>query len=157
MTDPTMFYVAGTPKPQGSIRAFVRGGRAVLTSTTKGLHEWRDTIRKEADHALANGGKVLSGPVAVRLTFYLQPPKSHKPSGEGVDDPVSKRPDIDKLSRAALDALTGVAYHDDSQVAELAANKLYATEAAKPGVLVSLRPLAGAVVAQVTHSATVSE
>jgi len=36
------------------------------------------------------------------------------------------RPDVDKLVRALLDALTGVAYHDDGQVVALSVRKIYA-------------------------------
>lgn len=36
------------------------------------------------------------------------------------------RPDVDKLCRALLDALTGVAYHDDGQVVALSVRKIYA-------------------------------
>jgi len=36
------------------------------------------------------------------------------------------RPDVDKLSRALLDALTGIAYHDDGQVVALSVRKIYA-------------------------------
>jgi crossover junction endodeoxyribonuclease RusA len=35
------------------------------------------------------------------------------------------RPDVDKLSRALLDALTGVAYDDDGQVIALSIRKVY--------------------------------
>jgi len=36
------------------------------------------------------------------------------------------RPDVDKLSRALMDALTGVAYADDGQVVALSVRKIYA-------------------------------
>ena len=36
------------------------------------------------------------------------------------------RPDVDKLARALLDALTGVAYDDDGQVVCLSVRKVYA-------------------------------
>ena len=36
------------------------------------------------------------------------------------------RPDVDKLVRALLDALTGIAYHDDGQVVALSVRKIYA-------------------------------
>jgi len=36
------------------------------------------------------------------------------------------RPDVDKLSRALLDALTGIAYDDDGQVVALSVRKIYA-------------------------------
>lgn len=35
------------------------------------------------------------------------------------------RPDVDKLSRALLDALTGIAYDDDGQVVALSVRKIY--------------------------------
>ena len=34
-------------------------------------------------------------------------------------------PDLDKLIRAVLDGLTGVAYEDDGQVVQIEAQKLY--------------------------------
>jgi len=36
------------------------------------------------------------------------------------------RPDVDKLCRALMDALTGIAYHDDGQVVALSVRKIYA-------------------------------
>jgi Holliday junction resolvase RusA-like endonuclease len=36
------------------------------------------------------------------------------------------RPDVDKLARALLDALTGIAYDDDGQVVALSIRKIYA-------------------------------
>jgi crossover junction endodeoxyribonuclease RusA len=47
----------------------------------------------------------------------------------------ASRPDIDKLARAVLDALTGVAFRDDSQVAKLDLLKLW-VDAIPPGVQV---------------------
>jgi len=38
------------------------------------------------------------------------------------------RPDVDKLCRALMDALTGIAYHDDGQVVALSVRKIYADQ-----------------------------
>ena len=38
------FAVYGTAEPQGSSRAFVRGGRAVVTSDNPDLHTWRQVV-----------------------------------------------------------------------------------------------------------------
>ena len=38
------------------------------------------------------------------------------------------RPDVDKLSRALLDALTGIAYADDGQVVALSVQKVYSDQ-----------------------------
>jgi Holliday junction resolvase RusA-like endonuclease len=43
-------------------------------------------------------------------------------------------PDLDKLVRAVLDALTAVAYRDDGQVTRITATKEYGT----PGLSVSV-------------------
>lgn len=61
------------------------------------------------------------------LTFTFERPKSHvKRNGDlrsGYSEYHVQRPDVDKLCRAILDALTGVVYHDDSQVISLSAVK----------------------------------
>ena len=40
-----------------------------------------------------------------------------------------KKPDIDNIAKAVLDALNGVAYGDDNQVTALEVSKHYAAEA----------------------------
>ena len=52
---------------------------------------------------------------------------------------VTTKPDVDKLARAALDALTGVLWADDSQVVSLHAQKEYAGEAQPCGALFVVR------------------
>lgn len=125
------FDVAGTPVPQGSTRAFVVNGRAVTTSTSgQNLKHWRQSIAQAAQGA-RNGEFAERGvPVWVRLTFALQKPKS---TPKRVTRPTTK-PDLDKLIRASLDALTGVVFADDSQVVSIETSKIYAEGA--PGVSV---------------------
>lgn len=51
-----------------------------------------------------------------------------------------KRPDIDKLARAALDAITSAGvFRDDSQVTQLAAMKRLAGVDEVPGLHLSIR------------------
>ena len=38
----------------------------------------------------------------------------------------TKKPDCDNIAKVILDALNGIAYHDDSQVVELVVHKHYA-------------------------------
>lgn len=137
------FQVLGTPVPQGSKSAFVVKGRAVVTERSRAaLGPWRGQI---AAVAAEHVSEPLTGPVEVELVFALVRPKSHYRSGaragelrDGAPAFVSGRPDVDKLARAVLDGLTGVAFRDDSQVAVLHCRKLYSTT---PGVLVRLREL----------------
>lgn len=112
------FFVHGEPQSQGSMRAFMAGGKPVLTSTNKNLGAWRQLIAARAqEHA-----HLFDGPVFLQLHFFVPKPKSVR---KGVKA-AAKRPDIDKLARAALDAMTGVLYKDDAQVTTLVVSKRYA-------------------------------
>lgn len=79
------------------------------------------------------GEAAISGPVAVRLTFRFKHLGSHYGTGRNsatlkpnAPTYVTTTPDIDKLCRLVLDALTiaGVIV-DDSRVAVLRAEKVY--------------------------------
>lgn len=139
------FRVRGEPKTQGSTRAFIRGGRPIITSDTKGLKPWRDVIGWEAQRAMG-GGEPYDGPVSVKLRFTLRRPKGQW-SVAGIRRPSAPpfpatKPDVDKLVRAALDALTGVCYLDDAQVVSVTASKRYQSHATEPmGVTLSVEPL----------------
>lgn len=114
------FYVHGVPQPQGSMRAFVRGGKPVITSSNKNLGDWRRLIADQAQpHA-----RMHDGPICVRLAFRMPKPKSAPKTKLWCD----KRPDLDKLVRSALDSLTGIMWKDDAQVVEIVASKLYAEQ-----------------------------
>jgi Holliday junction resolvase RusA-like endonuclease len=113
------FFVSGTPEQQGSTRAFVRGGRAYITTTNKNLHSWRDLIRVVAQEY---AGTVHTQAISITATFFMPKPKSAPKKKIRM----TKRPDLDKLIRSVLDALTGTLYKDDSQVDVLCVEKRYA-------------------------------
>ena len=135
MTADVTFQVVGTPGTKGSKNAVVRGGRAVMYEASgKKLWPWMRAIQGAARHALEGREWQLEGPMRVRLQFFLQRPRTHhtggdltlpiKPAAPRV--PIAKnRDDLDKLARAALDALTGIAWADDGQVCSLVATKDY--------------------------------
>lgn len=125
------FTVQGQPVAQGSKRAFVIKGRAVMTEASKHLKPWRTQIAAAAREQMGDAAPVHD-PVHVTLHFTFPRPKSHYGTGKnaGVLKPGSvywhaTKPDADKLARAILDALTGVVYRDDSQVCLLTAGKSY--------------------------------
>ena len=51
----------------------------------------------------------------------------------------TKRPDLDKLVRAALDAITNVLIPDDSQVVRITAGKCYGDCDRTPGLYISVK------------------
>jgi len=137
-------HVAGTPRPQGSKRAFPvqRGGKpgAVLVDANPSTAQWRADVTAAA---LALPGmppsEPVTGPLAVRLVFALPRPRSAPrkrrtwPAG---------RPDIDKLARAVLDSLTAAGvWRDDGQVCALHVIKDYPGPGVAqtiPGVLITV-------------------
>ena len=121
--------VYGIPLPQGSKTGFVIKGRAVLTDGKKGpaLKEWRYAIAAEARIWLQQTNAApLSGPVAMRVTFYMPRPKS---APRRVLYPATK-PDLDKLVRSVGDALKGLAYEEDSRIVDIDARKRFAVNGA---------------------------
>ena len=135
------FFVAGVPAPQGSKRHV---GRGVLIESSKQLKPWREDIRQSALGALGRDYAFPDGPVGVSLLFWLPRPKSHPKTRRTLP---TTRPDIDKLARAVLDALTSAGiYGDDSQVTWLVLEKRYVhppalasdDEPAAPGVDISI-------------------
>ena len=137
----TQIEVYGTPAPQGSKRV-VRG--RLIDTNQQSLRDWRNLIAFSAQ-----GGEVrlIPGPIRVITRFYLARPKHHFGSGKNAERlkpsaPSLPRgtPDLDKLVRAVLDALTGVAFNDDSQVTTLIASKYYADQRG-PGAEIEVEAL----------------
>lgn len=72
-------------------------------------------------------------PVAVNLVFGMPIPKSTpKSRKEAMFEGIikhTKRPDVDNMAKAVLDALShGIAWEDDSQIVRLSITKEYAKE-----------------------------
>ncbi len=120
------FVVVGIAAPQGSKTAFVRGGRVSLVESCARVKPYRALVSLAASQARKEPPTRL--PVGIGITFVFVRPKSHYTSkGElraGAPSFPGK-PDVDKLCRAVLDALTGILYHDDAQVVSLNASKRY--------------------------------
>lgn len=123
--------VYGTPAPQGSKKAFVNRGRAVIVDDNKRTRPWREAVKEAA--IIARGADSLLGPVAVSIRFYLPRPASHFGTGRNIGQvkaaapayPASV-PDIDKLARSTLDALTDSGLiKDDKQIVTLNLTKRY--------------------------------
>jgi hypothetical protein len=126
------FTVYGTPIPQGSTKAFLPKGwtRPIVTADNKKTKPWRQEIAGacleamgDKHHpALGNTDLMPAGrnvPIRIEVRFFFPRPKSVKALDK------TTKPDLDKLIRSALDALTGIAFDDDSQVTEVHACKLF--------------------------------
>jgi len=92
-----------------------------LVEASKGLKPWRSVVALAAKEAMLDvqDMSLIEGAVCVELLFQFVPGKTVKRKH------MTTKPDIDKTSRAILDACTGVVWKDDSQVVELRARKTY--------------------------------
>jgi Holliday junction resolvase RusA-like endonuclease len=137
------FEVVGKPVTQGSMRAGVSkyGTPFVKQDHRASLMAWRHSINDECRDAMA-GQVAFTGPVEIDLLFRLARPAGHygarglKPSAPAY--PIGRVGDLDKMIRAALDALKDVAYRDDSQVVSITARKVYAAQSQQTGVTIAI-------------------
>jgi crossover junction endodeoxyribonuclease RusA len=135
--------VLGTPGAKGSARAFVNKltGRAHVApggakSTERKIKAWATAVREKALQVIGEReAPVFVGvPVTVEITFFLARPQGHWGKGKNAGRlspsaplvPIA-RPDRDKLERATVDALTGIAFDDDSRIVDGAIRKRYAS------------------------------
>jgi crossover junction endodeoxyribonuclease RusA len=130
--------VHGHPQPKGSMRAFVRGRRPILTDNNPKLRWWQTLIEQEVNLLRRNSGvPIYDGPVSVDVTFALvRPPSLAKKVVWH-----TKKPDLDKLLRAVCDALTGTLLVDDNQVVRVSAFKCYAALPSGPGATIRVLPM----------------
>jgi len=123
VSDSIEFFVAGVPIPQGSSRAFVVKGRAVVTSSNKNLAQWRQRIAteaqrvNEAEHFFKEGKFAYS----VEASFYF--PRTKSMGKKNLRHTV--RPDADKCQRAIGDGITGILLKDDSEIFSWRVTKRY--------------------------------
>jgi Holliday junction resolvase RusA-like endonuclease len=151
------FEVLGEAAPKGSMRAILIRGRAQLVSgasdvNRRKLRAWSKAVRAAVTALLGKRTHPLyvGTPLEVQLLFKLVRPGGHYgargllPSAP--PHPATK-PDIDKLARATLDALTTDAdegyaglYDDDSRIAVLTIEKQWG-DPSRQGVVITIRPL----------------
>ena len=129
------FALHGLPISQGS-KSYKghRKGKPVLVESAKGLKPWRTMLHTAIEANMLHtaplaGGWPLLGPLAIDLCFTMRKP---------VSAPKTRRtwpivyPDLDKLCRAVFDVGKLIQptplWHDDSQVVDLHAWKVYPLE-----------------------------
>jgi crossover junction endodeoxyribonuclease RusA len=134
------FRVDGIPAPKGAMSAFpirkagALTGKVVVTARGSAKQtEWTNRVLSVV-RQVAEDNEFLTGPVSVTVRFYLPKPKS-APKRRTFPD---RAPDIDKLARLVLDAITGTLIEDDARVVYLQAIKQYAEGGERPGAEVQV-------------------
>ena len=114
------FTVIGTPAPQGSKRHV---GRGIMIESSKKLKPWRDSVTHAA-MAAHQGAAALDCACVLNVMFFLIRPKAGKK-----EVAPRRKPDLDKLIRSTMDAITAAGiWTDDSRVVRIFATKLFADQ-----------------------------
>lgn len=127
------FTVMGRPQQKGSKQVVRNPGSRrgwVLLDMNPNARQWATQVSATARGAYQ--GPLIRDGVMVTAYFFFARPRSH--FGTGRNQHIVKSsspprmistPDLDKLCRATLDALTGVIFKDDAQIVRLATGKEY--------------------------------
>lgn len=135
----------GEPPTQGDHFVDPRTGRLIDQKDAR-IRVWRRLIG--AGIQSTGWQPIHSGPIRCTLEFVLPRPKQHYRAGKfghllRAAAPLWHRskPDLDKLTRGVLDALSKAgAWDDDAQVAMLIASKRY-TSSGQVGVRICCEPM----------------
>lgn len=141
--------IYGDPAPKGSKRAFIVGKkgekpRAIVTDAPRHdkdkLAPWKLAVTAAVQQTIKQRGgwAPLDGPLAVEVWFWLARPAS---APKRVTFP-AKKPDLDKLARAALDVLSKSIWTDDSRIVDLDLRKRFAIGRG-PGAMIVVREMGG--------------
>jgi crossover junction endodeoxyribonuclease RusA len=133
------FHVIGTPAPKGSSRAInVSGGSDVNQARQR---SWSADVQAAAVAAMQGRAPIVEMPLVVELVFHLLRPGGHWSKRGGLrpraPSAPAVKPDLDKLARCTLDALTGIVFDDDSRIVELSVRKVYCAPNEAPGASIA--------------------
>ena len=115
------FTVPGIPTPW----ARTGGGKTVARFTPAKQGSAAGAIKLLCSHAM-RGASPFEGPVRLTVTAIYPWPKSWSPKKRSVRRFwKTSRPDVDNLGKIVADALNGVAWIDDAQIALMSVAKRY--------------------------------
>ena len=144
MSDPIIFYVPGEPK------ALKRHRSGKFGNYDPSKSDKADFLIVSRQHCPE---RPLIGPLYLYVDFYFQRPKSHYGTGKNAEKlkPTAPlyhiaRPDADNLTKFVCDALNGVFWCDDAQIAQVQDTKKYVSDVGiggyiGPGVAVEIGTL----------------
>lgn len=135
--------IPGKPVAQGRPR-FYRRGTFVVATDPKASKVYKADIQYLAQkHKEDNNiSGLLDGPLGLDVMAYFPCPKSRwRKTKPRTEEHHAKRPDADNVAKSIKDGLTGVFYHDDSQISELIIRKRIAAQGEAPRIEVSLYTL----------------
>lgn len=125
------FTVPGTPVAKGR-PVFSRRGNFVVAYTPEKTANYETLVRFSYIESSKNQMFPENSQLKIAIKAYMPIPKSaskkkHADMAAGAIRPVT-RPDTDNIVKSVLDGLNTIAFHDDSQVVDIAAGKWYSEQ-----------------------------
>jgi len=131
MTEIITFTIPGKPTAKGRPK-FVRRGKFVSTYTPEKTLNYENMVKARFWQEYGTDYAPIETAVRVSISATFTRPKGHFGSGrnawfvkESAPEHMTTKPDLDNIAKAITDALNGLAYRDDSQIAALSAEKHY--------------------------------
>jgi crossover junction endodeoxyribonuclease RusA len=138
--------VFGAPQTKGSGKAVISKstGRAIYKPSNPKTATWQTAIGQTAAAELLRtenrACRLMQGALYLEVAFYLPRPKALLTKSKApLAFDHTKKPDLDKLLRAAKDALTGIVWTDDSQVVHVVGRKKYCAAGEFPRAVIQVR------------------
>lgn len=135
------YTVVGIPKPQARPKVFhrtLKSGKPFV-STYSPKSDWFHLVYTESLKIKNSLKNRLVGALELNLTFCMPIPKSISKKKREQLHYVTKKPDVDNLAKAVMDAINQVCiWEDDSQVSRLVVGKIYSDE---PRCIISIREI----------------
>jgi Holliday junction resolvase RusA-like endonuclease len=139
-----MFEVIGTPRGKGRPR-FYNAGKFIKTYTPKDTASYENLVKLSYVHAANAQGFLMiekDRPVKATVNCLFEIPASWSKKRRSQAVYCTKKPDCDNIAKVIMDALNGIAFHDDSQVVCLTVHKQYVINAEQgPKCIVYLEPI----------------
>jgi Holliday junction resolvase RusA-like endonuclease len=136
------FGISGTPIAKARPRGFRNKANQIRMYTPKRSKDFENAVRQRAEKVFK---KPLQGPLRLEVTFFLPRPNyliwKTKPMPAIFH---SKKPDASNFLKSIEDALNGVAYHDDGQIAQLEISKYYQAGGQGPWTQIEIREIGAA-------------
>lgn len=133
------------PQPRPKFRVVKMGPRHVpVAYGDDAIDSYKAVIAFAAERAIEDQRVSMpwSGPVGVTIAFVFARPKSEiRKTKQQPNEWHCKRPDFDNLAKAVCDALNGICWIDDGQIAYSEIYKITAGTNERPRVVVSVWPM----------------
>ncbi len=125
-----LLHIPGSPVAQPRAKATTINGHArMYTPSTANLYKASIALAATQRHP----GPPFDGPLRLTISFVLpRPQRLIWKRRDMPREPHASKPDIDNMAKAVMDALMGIVWRDDSQVADLRVRKWIASGYEQP-------------------------